>query len=178
MSPIAPSILSLIGSTPLIRVDKLRDEYGLKCNLLVKAEFFNAGGSIKDRIALRMVEEAERAGTLIPGKSIIIEASSGKLGPSLSCRQRLKTQVNRQGNTGIGLSLVAAAKGYQVIITMPEKMSIEKERTMLALGVSSTLTIYPTSTYAHFVYLTSSSRSHIWNDAHASNRCKDYQNSY
>ncbi|ORY72421.1 cysteine synthase [Leucosporidium creatinivorum] len=108
------SVLSLIGSTPLVRLDKLAKEEGLKCNLYAKVEAFNAGGSVKDRIALRMVEEAESEGRLIPGKSVLVEPSSG--------------------NTGIALALVAAVKGYRCIITMPEKMSMEKENIMKALG--------------------------------------------
>ncbi|KAK4053539.1 cystathionine beta-synthase [Microbotryomycetes sp. JL201] len=108
------SVLELVGNTPLVRLDKLAQQHGIKCNVYAKLECLSAGGSIKDRIALRMVEEAERNGTLIPGKSVLVEPSSG--------------------NTGIGLALVAAVKGYRCIITMPEKMSIEKENTMRALG--------------------------------------------
>ncbi|KAK4058544.1 cystathionine beta-synthase [Microbotryomycetes sp. JL221] len=110
----ASNVLDLIGNTPLVRLDKLGREHGIQCNVYAKLECLSAGGSVKDRIALRMVEEAERNGTLIPGKSVLVEPSSG--------------------NTGIGLALVAAVKGYRCIITMPEKMSIEKENTMKALG--------------------------------------------
>ncbi|SCV67706.1 BQ2448_5317 [Microbotryum intermedium] len=113
-SVVHDNVLSLIGHTPLIRLDKIAAEEGLKCNLYAKVELFNAGGSVKDRIALRMVEQAEKEGRLIPGKSVLVEPSSG--------------------NTGVGLALVAAVKGYRCIITMPEKMSIEKENTMVALG--------------------------------------------
>ncbi|KAI5475460.1 hypothetical protein MNV49_001351 [Pseudohyphozyma bogoriensis] len=112
--PVYNNALSLVGHTPLIRLDKIANEEGLKCNLLAKCEFFNAGGSVKDRIALRMVEQAEKDGKLIPGQSVLVEASSG--------------------NTGIGLAMVAAIKGYRCIITMPEKMSKEKENTIKALG--------------------------------------------
>ncbi|KZV99992.1 pyridoxal phosphate-dependent enzyme, beta subunit [Exidia glandulosa HHB12029] len=115
---LAPQVLDTaldaVGNTPLIRLDKIAGAEGLKCNLLGKVEFFSAGGSVKDRIAKRMVEEAEKDGTLVPGKSVIIEPTSG--------------------NTGIGLALAGAIKGYPVIITLPEKMSLEKEATLRALG--------------------------------------------
>ncbi|BGP46960.1 cystathionine beta-synthase [Rhodotorula kratochvilovae] len=122
--PIHDSVLSLIGHTPLVRLDRIAQEEGLECNLLAKVEGFSAGGSVKDRIALRMVEEAERDGRLIPGKSVLVEPTSG--------------------NTGIGLALVAAVKGYRCIITMPEKMSQEKSNTLKALGAE----IYRTPTEA------------------------------
>ncbi|GAA5961797.1 hypothetical protein JCM3765_004076 [Sporobolomyces pararoseus] len=108
------SPLSLIGHTPLVRLDKLAKEEGIKCNILAKVEGFSAGGSVKDRIALRMVEEAERLGQITPGKTILVEPTSG--------------------NTGIGLALVSAIKGYRCIIVMPEKMSLEKQNTIHALG--------------------------------------------
>jgi len=98
----------------LIRLDRIAKQFELKCNLLAKVEFFSVGGSVKDRIAKRMVEKAEEEGRLIPGKSIVIEPTSG--------------------NTGIGLALACAIKGYPVIITLPEKMSLEKEVTLRALG--------------------------------------------
>ncbi|KAM6978405.1 cystathionine beta-synthase b [Tautogolabrus adspersus] len=110
---ILPNILGNIGHTPLVRLNKIPKEFGLKCEILVKCEFFNAGGSIKDRIALRMVEEAERAGILKPGDTLIEPTS---------------------GNTGIGIALTAAVKGYGCIITMPEKMSMEKVNVLRALG--------------------------------------------
>ncbi|KAG8983318.1 cystathionine beta-synthase [Tulasnella sp. JGI-2019a] len=103
-----------IGRTPLVRLDRMAKAHGLKCNLLAKAEFYSSGGSVKDRIAKRMVEEAEKQGRLIPGKSVVIEPTSG--------------------NTGIGLALVCAIKGYSCIIVLPEKMSLEKELTLRALG--------------------------------------------
>uniref|UniRef100_A0A669EZU4 Cystathionine beta-synthase n=1 Tax=Oreochromis niloticus TaxID=8128 RepID=A0A669EZU4_ORENI len=112
-SGILSSILEKIGHTPLVRLNKVPKEFGLKCDILAKCEFFNAGGSVKDRIALRMVEDAERAGVLKPGDTII-EPSSG--------------------NTGIGLALIAAVKGYHCIIVMPEKMSMEKVHVLRALG--------------------------------------------
>ncbi|CAO3591710.1 unnamed protein product [Absidia cylindrospora] len=108
------TILDNVGRTPLVRINKIAKEEGLKCELLAKCEFFNAGGSVKDRIAVRMIEEAEKAGTITPGVSTIIEPTSG--------------------NTGIGLALAAAVKGYRVIITLPEKMSQEKVDVLKALG--------------------------------------------
>ncbi|GAA5855253.1 hypothetical protein JCM9279_007523 [Rhodotorula babjevae] len=122
--PIHDSALSLVGHTPLVRLDRIAREEGLECNLLAKVEGFSAGGSVKDRIALRMVEEAEKDGRLIPGHSVLVEPTSG--------------------NTGIGLALVAAVKGYRCIITMPEKMSKEKSNTLKALGAE----IYRTPTEA------------------------------
>ncbi|KAI8872478.1 pyridoxal-phosphate dependent enzyme [Ramicandelaber brevisporus] len=111
--PILDTILEHIGNTPLVRVNKIAKSAGLECELLAKCEFFNAGGSVKDRIGRRMVEEAERDGILKPG-STIIEPTSG--------------------NTGIGLALAAAVKGYRAIITLPEKMSQEKVDVLKALG--------------------------------------------
>ena len=87
---------------------------GLKCDLLVKCEFFNPGGSVKDRIGIRMIEQAEAAGKISPGNNTIIEPTSG--------------------NTGIGLALACSVKGYKCIIVMPEKMSMEKIRVLKALG--------------------------------------------
>ncbi|KAG9313043.1 pyridoxal phosphate-dependent enzyme beta subunit [Chiua virens] len=113
MSPrILDSALDAVGNTPLIRLDKIAAEEGLKCNLLGKLECLSAGGSVKDRIAKAMVLAAEKEGTLIPGQSVVIEPTSG--------------------NTG--LSLHFAHKGYSVIITMPNKMSREKEAILRALG--------------------------------------------
>ncbi|KAK4520765.1 killer toxin resistant protein [Mucor velutinosus] len=111
---ISDTILDNIGRTPLVRVNKIAKAEGLKCELLAKCEYFNAGGSVKDRIAARMIDEAEKAGTITPGVSTIIEPTSG--------------------NTGIGLALAAAVKGYRVIITLPEKMSQEKVDVLKALG--------------------------------------------
>ncbi|KAG0198714.1 hypothetical protein BGX28_007876 [Mortierella sp. GBA30] len=107
------TILEHIGNTPLVRIDKIAKSEGLQCELLAKCEFFNAGGSVKDRIGRRMVEEAERDGRLKPGYTIIEPTS---------------------GNTGIGLALAAAVKGYRTIITLPEKMSQEKVDVLKALG--------------------------------------------
>ncbi|XP_003463971.2 cystathionine beta-synthase [Cavia porcellus] len=122
---ILPDILSNIGNTPLIRINKIGKNAGLKCELLAKCEFFNAGGSVKDRISLRMIEDAELDGTLKPGATIIEPTS---------------------GNTGIGLALAAAVKGYRCIIVMPEKMSMEKVDVLRALGAE----IVRTPTNARF----------------------------
>ncbi|XP_071774051.1 cystathionine beta-synthase a isoform X1 [Centroberyx gerrardi] len=119
---ILPNILRRIGDTPLVRINKIPKVFGLKCEILAKCEFFNAGGSVKDRISLRMVEDAERAGILKPGDTIIEPTS---------------------GNTGIGLALAAAVKGYRCIIVMPEKMSMEKVDVLRALGAEIVRT--PTS---------------------------------
>lgn len=111
---ILDNALDAVGNTPLIRLDKIAAEHGLKCNLLGKLEFVSAGGSVKDRIAKAMVLAAEKEGKLIPGKSVVIEPTSG--------------------NTGIGLAMACAIKGYSVVITMPKKMSLEKEALLRALG--------------------------------------------
>jgi len=117
------SILEAIGNTPLVRLNKIPQSLGVECEVLVKCEWFNAGGSVKDRIGLRMIEDAEKAGILKPG-STIIEPTSG--------------------NTGIGLALAGAVKGYRVIITLPEKMSKEKCDVLKAFGAE----IYRTPTEA------------------------------
>ncbi|KAL1747642.1 tryptophan synthase beta subunit-like PLP-dependent enzyme [Schizophyllum fasciatum] len=114
MAQIIDNALGAVGHTPLIRLDRVARNAGLKCNLLGKVEYVSAGGSVKDRIAKAMVEAAEKEGKLIPGKSVVIEPTSG--------------------NTGIGLALACAIKGYSVIITLPNKMSIEKEAALRALG--------------------------------------------
>ena len=97
--------LGLIGNTPLVEAVNIEKKYDLKARLLVKLEYFNPAGSVKDRIAKAMIEDAEERGQLKPG-SVIIEPTSG--------------------NTGIGLAAIAAAKGYRVILTMPETMSVER----------------------------------------------------
>ncbi|CAD5231760.1 unnamed protein product [Bursaphelenchus xylophilus] len=107
------TILEAIGSTPLVKLNRIPQEYGIECDVYGKAEFLNSGGSVKDRIGVRMVEIAEQTGRLKPGMTIIEPTS---------------------GNTGIGLALVAAVKGYKCIIVMPAKMSHEKEVTLKALG--------------------------------------------
>ena len=96
------SILDCVGNTPLIRINNITKDEGIECELLVKAEFLNPGGSVKDRIGRRMIVDAEKQGRIKKG-DIIIEPTSG--------------------NTGVGLSMAAAARGYKMIITMPEKMS-------------------------------------------------------
>ena len=105
------NILGAIGNTPVVKLNSVGKE--LDCNLYAKCEFLNAGGSVKDRIGRRMVENAEKSGRIKPGDTLIEPTS---------------------GNTGIGLALAAAVKGYKMIIVMPEKMSMEKEVTLRALG--------------------------------------------
>jgi len=105
------NILEAIGNTPIVRLDKVGSE--LRCNLFAKCEYLSPGGSVKDRIGFRMIDEAEKSGQIKPGDTLI-EPSSG--------------------NTGIGLALAAAVKGYKLIIAMPEKMSMEKEVVLEALG--------------------------------------------
>lgn len=109
------SATELIGNTPLVRLNKIPQSYGVECEVYAKVELFNAGGSVKDRIALRMIEEAERSGRIKPGDTLIEPTS---------------------GNTGIGLALVGAIKGYKTIITLPEKMSAEKVSVLKALGAT------------------------------------------
>lgn len=110
---IANSVLELVGNTPMVRLDRFRKLVGVEPTLLGKCEYFSAGGSVKDRIALRMVQDAEREGLLKPGDTLI-EATSG--------------------NTGVGLCMAAAVLGYNVIITLPQKMSGEKVNMMKGLG--------------------------------------------
>jgi len=111
--PISETILDRIGFSPLVKCNKLKHLYSLECELMAKCEFFNAGGSVKDRIGRRMVLDAEKKGRIKPGDTLIEPTS---------------------GNTGIGLALTAAVRGYKMIICMPEKMSMEKENTLRALG--------------------------------------------
>src|SRR5678809_490681 len=112
----ANSILETIGNTPHIRVNRL---FGDKAEVWIKSERANPGGSIKDRIALSMIEDAEKSGKLKPGGTIIEPTS---------------------GNTGIGLAMVAAVKGYKLVLVMPESMSLERRRLMLAYGATFDLT--------------------------------------
>jgi len=113
------SAVEMIGNTPLMRADRFAGAYGVKANLVVKLESRNPGGSSKDRIALNMICRAEERGTLKPGATLI-EATSG--------------------NTGVGLGVVAAARGYRVVLTMPESMSLERRKILEALGVKIVLT--------------------------------------
>ena len=119
MSKIAKQMTDLIGKTPLVALNKYSAFRGLKTPLVAKVEFFNPGGSVKDRIALGMVEAAEKDGILKPGATIIEPTS---------------------GNTGVGLALVAAVKGYKLILTMPETMSVERRNLVKAYGAKVELT--------------------------------------
>ena len=119
MSRIYTSADQLIGRTPLLEVKNIEKEEGLKATVLVKLEYFNPAGSVKDRIAKAMIDDAEAKGLLKPG-SVIIEPTSG--------------------NTGIGLASVAAARGYRIIIVMPETMSVERRQLMKAYGAELVLT--------------------------------------
>ena len=119
MSHIYTSADQLIGNTPLLELTHIEQEFGLKARILAKLEYFNPAGSVKDRIAKAMIDEAEASGKLAPG-SVIIEPTSG--------------------NTGIGLAAVAAARGYRIIIVMPETMSVERRQLMKAYGAELVLT--------------------------------------
>ena len=119
MSRIYTSADQLIGNTPLLELTHIEEAFGLKARILAKLEYLNPAGSVKDRIAKAMIDDAERSGRLKPG-SVIIEPTSG--------------------NTGIGLASVAAAKGYRVILVMPETMSVERRQLMKAYGAELVLT--------------------------------------
>ncbi|MBQ6467481.1 MAG: cysteine synthase A [Clostridia bacterium] len=119
MSNIYKGTLGLIGNTPLVETVNIEKELGLEATLLVKLEYFNPAGSVKDRIAKAMIEDAEEKGLLKEG-SVIIEPTSG--------------------NTGIGLAAIAAAKGYRIILTMPETMSVERRNILKAYGAELVLT--------------------------------------
>jgi len=114
------SILDTIGATPLVRVRRLAAEFGVKADIVGKLEFFNPLSSVKDRIGLAMIEAAELEGKIEPGKTTLIEPTSG--------------------NTGIALAFVAAAKGYRLILTMPESMSVERRKMLKLLGAELELT--------------------------------------
>ena len=114
------SITETVGATPLVRLHKLEQKYNLKAQILAKLEFFNPLASVKDRIALNMIEVAERDGKITAGKTLLIEPTSG--------------------NTGIGLAFVAAAKGYRLILTMPESVSIERRKMITHMGAELVLT--------------------------------------
>ena len=119
MKKICDSLTELIGNTPLLEVKRIEESENLKARVIVKLEYFNPGGSVKDRIAFAMIEDAERKGELKPG-GVIIEPTSG--------------------NTGIGLAWVASVKGYKLILTMPETMSVERQNLLKALGATLVLT--------------------------------------
>ena len=119
MSKIYNGALELVGNTPLVEVKNIEEELGLEARILVKLEYFNPAGSVKDRIAKAMIEDAEEKGLLKEG-SVIIEPTSG--------------------NTGIGLASIAAVKGYRIILTMPETMSVERRNNLKAYGAEIVLT--------------------------------------
>ena len=119
MAKLQQGILGLVGHTPLVEVPNFEKLHQLKAHLAVKIESFNPGGSVKDRIALAMIEEAEESGKLKPGATIIEPTS---------------------GNTGIGVAAVSAAKGYHAVMTMPETMSIERQKLLAAYGAEVILT--------------------------------------
>ena len=119
MTKIAKKLTELIGNTPLLELDAFSQKRNLETPITVKVEFFNPGGSVKDRVALAMIEDAERSGKLRPGATIIEPTS---------------------GNTGVGLALVSAVKGYKLILTMPETMSVERRNLVKAYGATVKLT--------------------------------------
>lgn len=119
MAKIYSQLTDLIGNTPLLEVKKIEKAEHLKARLLVKIESFNPGGSVKDRVAAAMIEDAEKSGSLAPGATIIEPTS---------------------GNTGIGLAWVATVKGYKLILTMPDTMSVERRKLLQALGAQLVLT--------------------------------------
>ena len=119
MTKIAKQLTDLIGNTPLLELSNFNKKYAPEATLIAKLEYFNPGGSVKDRIALAMIEDAEKRGILKPG-GLIIEPTSG--------------------NTGVGLALVATVKGYKLTLTMPETMSIERRNLLKALGANIVLT--------------------------------------
>ena len=116
---IAKSLTELIGKTPLLELGKFSQQIGIETPIVAKIEYFNPGGSVKDRIALAMIEDAEKSGALKPGATIIEPTS---------------------GNTGVGLALVSAVKGYHLILTMPETMSVERRNLVKAYGAEVVLT--------------------------------------
>ena len=119
MAKVAKSLTELVGNTPLLEVNNFIKKNDLKARIMVKLEYFNPAGSVKDRVALAMIEDAEQQGRLKPGATLIEPTS---------------------GNTGVGLAFVAASKGYHLILTMPETMSIERRTLVQALGAELVLT--------------------------------------
>lgn len=119
MAKIFSSLTELIGNTPLMYLNNIAANHGVQANLIAKIEFFNPGGSVKDRVALSMIEDAEKSGKLKPG-AVIIEPTSG--------------------NTGVGLAWIASVKDYKTILTMPETMSVERQNLLKAMGAQLVLT--------------------------------------
>lgn len=119
MANVANKLTELIGNTPIVQLNNFSEEQNLATPITAKVEFFNPGGSVKDRIALNMIEQAEQKGLLLPGATIIEPTS---------------------GNTGIGLAWISAVKGYHLILTMPETMSIERRKLVAAYGAEVVLT--------------------------------------
>ena len=119
MTAVYKSVTEMIGHTPLLETAGIQKERGLKAKLIVKLEYFNPAGSVKDRAALSMIEEAEKSGRIRPGATIIEPTS---------------------GNTGIGLASVAASRGYRAVFVMPETMSIERRKLLLGYGAEIVLT--------------------------------------
>lgn len=119
MAKIFSSLTELIGNTPLMYLNNIAANHGVQANLIAKIEFFNPGGSVKDRVALSMIEDAEKSGKLKSG-AVIIEPTSG--------------------NTGVGLAWIASVKGYKTILTMPETMSVERQNLLKAMGAQLVLT--------------------------------------
>src|SRR6202000_1724398 len=114
------SITETIGDTPLVRINKLAKEAGVKADIMLKLEFFNPIASVKDRIGVAMIDALEKQGVITPEKSTLVEPTSG--------------------NTGIALAFAAAAKGYKLIVVMPESMSIERRKMLMLLGAQVVLT--------------------------------------
>ena len=119
MARIYQQLTELIGNTPLLKLNRLSEKYHTKASILAKLEYFNPGGSVKDRIALAMIEDAEQKGLLQPGATLIEPTS---------------------GNTGVGMAWIAAIKGYKTILTMPETMSVERRMLLKAMGAQLVLT--------------------------------------
>ena len=119
MAKIAKQLTELVGNTPLLQLNAYSKKENLNTNIIAKLEYFNPAGSVKDRIALAMIEDAEKRGVIKPGATIIEPTS---------------------GNTGVGLAFVSAVKGYKLILTMPETMSIERRNLVKAYGATVVLT--------------------------------------